>query len=140
METIINQYYERFKGAETVEDKKQIAAEFRAYFESLPPELRTNARAALQPLMDATRKGFERLDSKVLKNTKETILNVEEKGFIIARLLDLIERMQYSINLHSESENPDTMAIEQYTELRERYRAELAELLKPYGLDVKQAA
>lgn len=38
METIVNQYYERFKGAETVEDKKQIAAKFRAYFESLPPD------------------------------------------------------------------------------------------------------
>lgn len=138
METIVNQYYERFKGAETVEDKKQIAAEFRAYFESLPPEQRTNARTALQPLMDATRRGFEELDTKIL--IKKTT-NVEERGFEIARLLELIERMQQAINLHAQNENPDTMAIEQYTELKERYRAELAELMKPYGfVPIRQAA
>ncbi len=67
-------------------------------------------------------------------------VTLDEQEFAVFQLLDLIQRMQYSINLHSESENPDMMAIEQYTELRERYRAELAELLKPYGLDVKQAA
>ena len=69
-------------------------------------------------------------------------VTLDEKEFAVFQLLDLIQRMQRSIDFHLASDSPDALAIEQYTEQRERYRIELADLLRPYGfrLDVLNVA
>ena len=44
--------------------------------------------------------------------------------------------MEKAIKFHAQADNPDRIAIEQYTELQERYQTELAEILQTYGVKV----
>lgn len=64
-----------------------------------------------------------------MENSKK----VEERGIRIARLLELIESTENILNLHKSQEELSLLAIEQYTELLNKHRAELGKLLKPYG-------
>ncbi|WP_206513076.1 hypothetical protein [Larkinella soli] len=63
---------------------------------------------------------------------------------LILSTLELIERTTKAIGYHQSFESPDRLAIDQYTELRERHLAFLAELLEDFGveahLSVRQAA
>ncbi|WP_266362935.1 hypothetical protein [Tellurirhabdus rosea] len=61
-----------------------------------------------------------------------------ERGLFIARLLELIQRTTAAIARHQaiEEADRDRFAIQQYTELRERYLEELTQLLEDAGLDV----
>lgn len=65
--------------------------------------------------------------------------NKEEQNNMILGLLELIARMEHSINLHQKTGSSDLIAIEQYTMLKERYLDELLELLQEgYGLTLQQ--
>jgi hypothetical protein len=64
METTVNNFYARFNNSETIEDKKQVAAEFRVFYEGLDAENKTIARNAMQPILDETKASFEILDVK----------------------------------------------------------------------------
>lgn len=64
-------------------------------------------------------------------------VTLDDKEFAVFQLMDLIQRMQRTIDFHLDSENPDTMAVEQYTEQRERYRAELLKQ-KPFGFRLEK--
>ena len=58
-------------------------------------------------------------------------------GIRIARLLELIESTENILNLHKSQEEPSFLAVEQYTELLNKHRAELGKLLKPYGFTME---
>jgi molecular chaperone GrpE (heat shock protein) len=72
---------------------------------------------------------------KTLNFKKMQTVKLDEREFSVFQLLDSIQRMEKAINFHSESNSPDQMAIEQYTELRERYQTELAETLRTFGIN-----
>lgn len=57
--------------------------------------------------------------------------NADERATMVARLLDLIERTNAAIDRQTNQENPDQLAIRQYTELRDEYVQEFADLVQP---------
>ncbi|GAB3689160.1 hypothetical protein GCM10027592_05160 [Spirosoma flavus] len=63
--------------------------------------------------------------------------NADERAAMVARLLDLIERTNTAIERHTAQERPDQLAIRQYTELRDEYVKEFADLVQPIGLVVQ---
>lgn len=64
-------------------------------------------------------------------------VNADERAIMVTRLLDLIERTNAAIDRHTHQENPDQLAIRQYTELRDEYVKEFADLVQPIGLVVQ---
>ncbi len=56
---------------------------------------------------------------------------------MVSHTVEMIQRMNAAIDRHRAYKNPDRLAIDQFTELRERYVAELAELLQPIGVVVQ---
>ena len=64
MEKTVNDFYERFNNAETIDAKKQIAAEFRAFYEGLNVENKAIARKAMQPMIDEIKADFNTFDAK----------------------------------------------------------------------------
>lgn len=63
--------------------------------------------------------------------------NADERAAMVARLLDLIERTNAAIDRHTNQQQPDQLAIRQYTELRDEYVQEFADLVQPIGLVVQ---
>ena len=63
--------------------------------------------------------------------------NADERAAMVARLLDLIERTNATVDRHTNQEKPDRLAIRQYTELRDDYVREFAELVQPIGVVVQ---
>ena len=63
--------------------------------------------------------------------------NADERAAMVARLLDLIERTNAAVDRHISQENPDQLAIRQYTDLRNEYVQEFADLVQPIGLVVQ---
>lgn len=63
--------------------------------------------------------------------------NADERAAMVARLLDLIERTNAAIDRHTNQDKPDQLAIRQYTELRDEYVQEFADLVQPIGLVVQ---
>lgn len=63
--------------------------------------------------------------------------NADERAAMVARLLDLIERTNAAVDRHKNQEKPDRLAIRQYTELRDEYVREFADLVKPVGVVVQ---
>lgn len=63
--------------------------------------------------------------------------NADERAALVARLLDLIERTNAAIDRHTNQEKPDRLAIRQYTELRDEYVREFADLVQPVGVIVQ---
>jgi len=68
---------------------------------------------------------------------QNTPQNADERAAMVARLLDLIERTNAAIERHMSHEKPDQLAIKQYTELRDEYVQEFADLVQPIGLIVQ---
>ncbi|GAB3221170.1 hypothetical protein [Spirosoma arcticum] len=70
--------------------------------------------------------------------------NAGQRTRMIARCADLIERTNMALDRHTARSQPDELAIEEYTELRERYVQELRELLQGLRLEgdihIRQAA
>ena len=56
---------------------------------------------------------------------------------MVSHSVEMIERMIVAINRHKTYRNPDQLAIDQFTELKEQYIAELADLLQPIGVVVQ---
>lgn len=52
-----------------------------------------------------------------------------KRAAMVARLLDLIERTNAAVDRHTHQPQPDRLAIRQYTELRDDYVREFAELV-----------
>ena len=73
---------------------------------------------------------YQQLDSDQPKDAVE-------RAAMVARLLDLIERTNAAIDRHTNQEKPDRLAIRQYTELRDEYVREFADLVQPIGLIVQ---
>ncbi len=63
--------------------------------------------------------------------------NTDERAAAVARLLDLIERTNAAVDRHTNQEKPDRLAIRQYTELRDDYVREFADLVQPIGVVVQ---
>ena len=63
--------------------------------------------------------------------------DADERAAMVARLLDLIERTNAAVDRHTNQEKPDRLAIRQYTELRDEYLREFADLVKPVGVVVQ---
>ena len=64
----------------------------------------------------------------------------EDSDQTVLELLGLIKKVELTIGVHESVENPDTLAIEQYDDLRTRYTSELLEILKQeYGLQLRPA-
>lgn len=63
--------------------------------------------------------------------------NADERAALVARLLDLIERTNAAIDRHTNQGKPDRLAIRQYTELRDEYVQEFADLVQPVGVIVQ---
>ena len=63
--------------------------------------------------------------------------NADERATMVARLLDLIERTNAAVDRHTNQEKPDRLAIRQYTELRDEYVREFADLVQPIGVIVQ---
>ena len=63
--------------------------------------------------------------------------NADVRAAMVARLLDLIERTNAAIDRHTNQEQPDRLAIRQYTELRDEYLREFASLVQPIGVIVQ---
>ena len=61
-------------------------------------------------------------------------IDYQDIGLQVSRLLELIAQKTEAIKFHEDSQDPDTMAIEQYNELRERYFAELSALMQGFGI------
>ncbi|MCY7351755.1 MAG: hypothetical protein LH606_13985 [Cytophagaceae bacterium] len=55
----------------------------------------------------------------------------------VSRLAELIAHKTAAIRQHTETANPDQLAIGQYEELRNRYLAELGELMGQYGIIIQ---
>ncbi len=53
----------------------------------------------------------------------------DDKKLRVARLLDLINSTKDAIAQHKERDNAGLSAVEQYTELKQRYEKELLEIL-----------
>ncbi|ADB41833.1 hypothetical protein [Spirosoma linguale] len=63
--------------------------------------------------------------------------NADERAVMVVRLLDLIERTNAAIDRHTNQDKPDQLAVRQYTELRDEYVQEFADLVQPIGLVVQ---
>ena len=63
--------------------------------------------------------------------------NAEERVAMVSRCVELIDRTNDALAFHSQFDEPDVLAISQYTELRDRYITELAELLQEVGVTVQ---
>lgn len=57
-----------------------------------------------------------------------------ERSNRIMRLVELIEHINKTIDVHKDESNPDRFVIEQYMERRAEYLNELALLLQPLGV------
>jgi hypothetical protein len=57
----------------------------------------------------------------------------------IVRCLEVIERTEERIMSHRKWENPDKLALLQFSELKERYTSELIALLAEAGVQVQLA-
>ncbi len=66
--------------------------------------------------------------------------NAEERAVLVSHSVAMIERMNTAIARHTATDTPDQLAIDQFTELRERYITELKELLQPIGVAVQWTA
>ncbi|MCX6213245.1 hypothetical protein [Spirosoma sp.] len=64
--------------------------------------------------------------------------NTDDRAALVARLLDLIEHTNAAIDRHTNQEQPDKLAIRQYTELRDEYVQEFADLVQPIGLIIQR--
>lgn len=73
---------------------------------------------------------YQHLDSDQPKDA-------DERAAMVARLLDLIERTNAALDRHTNQEKPDRLAIRQYTELRDEYVREFANLVQPIGVIVQ---
>lgn len=62
---------------------------------------------------------------------------LHERAELIEHLLELIERMSGAIERHESYPERDNLAIEQFTDLRNKYVGQLALLLNQYGLVVQ---
>lgn len=60
-----------------------------------------------------------------------------ERAELIEHLLEMIERVNQSIQRHESYPERDTLAIEQFSDRRNKYVGQLALLLNQYGLVVK---
>ncbi|AQG82131.1 hypothetical protein [Spirosoma montaniterrae] len=60
-----------------------------------------------------------------------------ERAELIEHLLEMIERLNQSIQRHEAYQNPDRLAIKQYAELRTKYVGQLDVLLNQFGLVVQ---
>ena len=63
--------------------------------------------------------------------------NADERAATVSRLLDLIERTNAAIDRHTRQPQPNLLAIRQYTELRDEYVREFADLVQPVGVIVQ---
>lgn len=63
--------------------------------------------------------------------------NADERAAVVSRLLDLMERTNAAIDRHTHQPQPDRLAIRQYTDLRDEYLREFADLVKPVGVVVQ---
>ena len=63
--------------------------------------------------------------------------NADQRAAMVSRLLDLIERSNAAIDRHTSQPKPDRLAIRQYTELRDEYLREFADLVQPVGVIVQ---
>lgn len=61
-------------------------------------------------------------------------IDYQDWSLRVSRLVELIAQKTEAIKFHEGSQEPDTMAIEQYNKLRERYLAELSALMQGFGI------
>lgn len=61
----------------------------------------------------------------------------DERAEMVSRCVELIEQTNNALAFHRQFAEPDLLAIEQYTELRQRYISELADLLQAIGVNVR---
>ena len=59
----------------------------------------------------------------------------QERGAMLARLAELIDRANAAIDFHRSFDEPDRLAIGENKELRERYVRELADLLHDFRIE-----
>lgn len=59
----------------------------------------------------------------------------EERGAMLARFAELIERTNAAIDFHRNFDEPDRLAISENIELRDRYVHELTDLLRDFRLE-----
>lgn len=55
----------------------------------------------------------------------------------IMRLIELIEQINGTLQIHRDDPEPDAFVIEQYEYRRSQYLGELALLMKPLGVEIQ---
>lgn len=55
----------------------------------------------------------------------------------IMRLIELIEQINGTLQIHRNDPEPDTFVIEQYEYRRSQYLSELAVLMQPLGVEIQ---
>ena len=61
--------------------------------------------------------------------------NPQERGAMLARLAELIDRANAAIDFHQSFDEPDRLVISENRELRERYVRELTGLLHDFRIE-----
>ncbi len=62
---------------------------------------------------------------------------IKDRSSRIMRLIELIEHINSTIQIHQNDAAPDLFVIGQYEERRTEFLSELAELLRPLGISLK---
>ena len=66
--------------------------------------------------------------------------STQEQAIRLTRVLGLIERNKRLIDVYKQQSPEDALSTKQYMSLQNTYVAELAELMKPYGVIVNYSA